>query len=296
MPIPLIIWGAVTIAATVAGAANTASAVGRITSAENRYQERRKRYENCLQTCAERRTHAHHRTESLGRTRLQATVTLGEAVKFLERARCKDRDLFERLSLTDQTMLEWKTASVKAEEIISGMAGAAASGIAASAAAYGLVGTLAAASTGTAISTLSGAAATNATLAWLGGGTLAAGGGGVAAGACVLGGVLVAPALLCASFVMHDQAEKVETQTARHIAELDENEAQQGRLCEETNTMIARINELEESTRDLESELKEILADSSSSREEDAYRVAKVAFTLGQLLDQSILPKSQTHA
>jgi len=130
----------------------------------------------------------------------------------------------------------------------------------------------------------------------LGGGTLAAGGGGVAAGTCVLGGIVAAPALLCASFVMHSQAERVETQTERYIAKIDENEAQQWRLCEETNVFVCRANELEESTLRLETELKSVLAAADPDSEEEAYRVAKIAAALGQLLEQSVLPKSQASA
>jgi hypothetical protein len=292
MPIPALVWGATTLAVSLAGAAKTYSAGKRIEKVRRRFERRVKRYEHCLRTCEETRLHARARTESLGRTRLQAVVTLGEAVKFLERACVKDRDLLERCNISQQTVIEWKTASIRAGEVICGVLRSAASGVAVSATAYGMVGSLAAASTGTAISSLSGAAATNATLAWLGGGTLAAGGGGVAAGTFVLGGFLVAPALLCAGFVMQCQAEKVKTKTKRKIAEIRKNEALQWRLCEETNVFIRRVSELEESTRGIEAELRSLLATSDPSLEEDAYRVAKVASALGQLLEQSVIPKS----
>lgn len=292
MPIPVLVWGAATLAVSIAGAAKTYSAGKRIKKERKRFERRAKRYKKCLRTCEKTRLHAHARTESLGQTRLQAVVTLGEAVKFLERARVKDRDLLERCNISKQTVIEWKTASIRAGEVISGMLRSAASGVATSAAAYGIVANLAAASTGTAISTLSGAAATNATLAWLGGGTLAAGGGGVAVGTLVMGGFVAAPALLCAGFVMQSEAEKVVTETERRIAKIDKNEAQQWRLYEETKIFIRRVNELEESTQGIEAELKSLLAASDPSLEEDAYRVAKVASALGQLLEQSVIPKS----
>ena len=292
MPIPFLVWGAATLAVSIAGAAKTYSAGKRIKKERKRFERRVRRNKICLRTCEKMRLHAHALTESLGKTRLQAVVTLGEAVKFLERARVKDRDLLERCNISKQTVIEWKTASIRAGEVISGMLRSAAGGVAASAAAYGMVGSLAAASTGTAISTLSGAAATNATLAWLGGGTLAAGGGGVAVGTLVLGGFAAAPALLCAGFVMQSEAEKVETETERRIAKIDENEAQHWRLYEETKIFIRRVNELQKSTRGIEAELKSLLAISDPSSEEDAYRVAKVASALGQLLEQSVIPKS----
>jgi hypothetical protein len=292
MPIPVLVWGAATLAVSIAGAAKTYSAGKRIKKERKRLERRVRRYKKCLRTCEKMRLHARARTESLGQTRLQAVVTLGEAVKFLERARVKDRDLLERCNISKQTVIEWKTASIRAGEVISGMLRSAASGVATSAAAYGIVANLAAASTGTAISTLSGAAATNATLAWLGGGTLAAGGGGVAVGTLVMGGFAAAPALLCAGFVMQSEAEKVETETERRIAKIDKNEAQQWLLHEETKIFIHRVNELEKSTRGIEAELKSLLATSDPSLEEDAYRVAKVASALGQLLEQSVIPKS----
>ncbi len=292
MPIPLLIWGALTVAGSIAGAINTASAVDRLKQAEDRYAERKRRYDDCLRACEERKTQAMDRIDSLVRTRLQASVTLGEAVKFLERARVKDRDLLERFSINEQQVIEWKTAAVDAGEVISGILRAAAGGVAASAATYGMVGSLAAASTGTAISSLSGAAATNATFAWLGGGTLAAGGGGVAAGTLVLSGIMTAPFLLCTSLVMHGQAEKVETETERNIANLDENEAQQWRLHEEANILILRVNELESSMLSLEAELKKVIEASNPESDEDAYRVAKAATVLGLLLEQKAIPKS----
>jgi hypothetical protein len=292
MPIPFLIWGAIAATSSVWGALNTASAVNRLNRAKERYAERRERYDACLKTLEERRTHASGRVESLGRTRLQAVVTLGNAVRFLERARVKERDLLERFSISEQTVLESKTASVHAGEVLSGLLGSVASGLAASATAYGMVGSLAAASTGTAISTLSGTAATNATLAWLGGGALAAGGGGVVAGTCVLGGVMAAPALLCTSFVMHSQAEKVETETERNIAEMDVNEAGQWLVCEETNSLIRRVNELEESTLVIATELDALLASAKPNSEEDAFRVAKIASALGRVLEQNVLSKA----
>ena len=73
---------------------------------------------------------------------------------------------------------------------------------------WALIGTFGSASTGTAIATLSGAAASNATLAWLGGGAVAFGGGGMAAGAVVLGGLVVLPALAIMGIFSHIGASK----------------------------------------------------------------------------------------
>ena len=188
MPIPLIVWGVIAGGCVLAGAVSTSFASGRINSAQEKYKSRRKRYEDSMQNCEARHKHAASMFEDLGKTRLEAVVTLGEAAKFLEKAKVKDRQLFEKCNITQEQLVAWRTASVHAVETLGGVTSSALSGVATSAAVYGLVGTLASAGTGTAITGLSGAAATNATLAWLGGGTIAAGGGGVAAGTVVLGG------------------------------------------------------------------------------------------------------------
>ena len=114
-------------------------------------------------------------------------------------------------------------AELKDEHLqIASMVGGAAGGLAAGGAmafgAFGTVGTFAAASTGTAIATLSGAAATNATLAFLGGGALAAGGGGMAAGACVLGGLVAGPALAIFGCVVGSQASAKLDQAKSNLA------------------------------------------------------------------------------
>lgn len=292
MPIPLIVWGVIAGASAVAGAVSAGFAVGRINGAKERYATRRRKYEDAMQQCEQKHKHAASMFEDLGRTRLEAMLTLGEAVKFLEKAKIKDRELFEKCEITQEQMVAWRTASIHAVEVLGGLTSSALSGVATSAAVYGLVGTLAAASTGTAITALSGAAATNATLAWLGGGTIAAGGGGVAAGTVVLGGLAVGPALLVASFFAHAKAGDIENQVEKHISEMDVDEASKWKLVGALDAVLARVAELKDSTIKLKNELDHILSVSSPTNEEDAYRVAKSALALGQLLEVAILDKS----
>lgn len=294
MPIPLIIWGVIAGASAVAGAVRLGSAAKRIKRAQKRYQRRRRKYEDSLLRCEQTHKHAASMFEDLGRTRLEAMITLGEAVTFLETARVKDRELFEKCNITQEQLVAWRTASVNAVEVLSDLTSSALSGVATSAAVYGLVGTLAAASTGTAISTLSGAAATNATLAWLGGGTIAAGGGGVAAGTVVLGGIVVGPAILVASFFAHAKAGNIENQVERHISEMAEDEANKWKLVGALDAVLARVAELKDSTIKLKRELDHLLSVSSPTNDKDAYLVAKSALALGQLLEVSILNKSGT--
>ena len=294
MPIPLIVWGVIAVGTAVAGLANAGSAVGRINGAKERYATRRRKYEDSMLQCEQKHKHAASRFEDLGRTRLKAMLTLGEAVKFLEKAKIKDRALFEKCEITQEQMVAWRTASIHAVEVLSGLTSSALSGVATSAAVYGLVGTLAAASTGTAISTLSGAAASNATLAWLGGGAITAGGGGIAAGTVVLGGLAVGPAILVASFFAHAKAGDIENQVEKHISEMDVDEANKWKLVGALDAVLARVAELKNSTIKLKNKLNHLLSVSSPANEKDAYRVAKSALALGQLLEVAILDKTGT--
>ena len=244
-----------------------------------------------MQQCEEKHRYASQQFEDLGKIRLEAVVTLGKAVTFLEKAKLKDRKLFEKCNITPEQLVEWRTASVHAVEILGGVASSALSGVATSAAVYGLVGTLGSAGTGAAIGTLSGAAATNATLAWLGGGTIAAGGGGVAAGTVVLGGLVVGPAILVASFFAHAKAGDIENKVERHISEMDIDEANKWKLVGALDAVLARVAELKETTLNVQRELEELLSISTPENESDAYMVAKIAVSLGQLLEIAILDK-----
>ncbi len=305
MPIPLLIWGVVAAACAFSGGVAYVSAKERIKEAQQKYADRRRRYEEAVRRYEEKYACVASRFEDLGKTRLEATVILGKAVKFLDRAKLKDRELFEKFNITPEQRVQFRKASVSARDILAGGASALGSGAATAAAAYGLVTTLASASTGTAIATLSGAAAKSATLAWLGGGTLAAGGGGVAAGTVVLGGFVVGPAILVIGLWGLKQAGDVENQVEKGIAELDIDEAEKRKGVAALDAVLARVTELKESTIKLKNELEDLLSypkrvwraiktltrlsSSSPDNDHDAYRVAKVAASLGQLLDIAIL-------
>jgi hypothetical protein len=291
MPIPLIVWGVVAGTCAAVGVISTGFAAGRVNDAQKKYCSRRRRYEEAMQQCEEKHRYASQQFEDLGKIRLEAVVTLGKAVAFLEKAKLKDRKLFEKCNITPEQLVEWRTASVHAVEILGGVASSALSGVATSVAVYGLVGTLGSAGTGAAIGTLSGAAATNATLAWLGGGTIAAGGGGVAAGTVVLGGLVVGPAILVASFFAHAKAGDIENKVERHISEMDIDEANKWKLVGALDAVLARVTELKETTLNVQRELEELLSISTPENESDAYMVAKIAVSLGQLLEIAILDK-----
>ena len=306
MPIPLIIWGAIAAASALGGAVATVSANERIKRAKQKSANRYKRYKQAIRKYEEKHDYTASRLTDLGKIRLEAVVTLGKAVEFLEQAKLKERELFEKFNITQEQLVRFRKASISAREILKGGFSAISSGVATAAAAYGLVGTLASASTGTAISVLSGVAAKSATLAWLGGGTLAAGGGGVAAGTAVLGGLVVGPAILVAGLWRLKQAGDVEIRVEKHIAELDIDEKKKQRVVTALDAVLARVGEVKTSAIKLKNELASILSSSSQIHlcplrlpilwrlgcrtcDRHAYQIAKVAQSLGQLLDIAIL-------
>jgi hypothetical protein len=292
MPLPLIVGLGAGIASAAAGIWRTVTGVNRIKKAQATYEQRRHAYE---QSEADYRAHqqsANKRLEEFGQERLRATVLLGKAAEFLKRARVKDRDLFQQAQVGEQQLRQWEGASVGAMEVLGGVAGSVASGALTAAGTYGLVGLLGTASTGTAIGTLSGIAAQNAILAWLGGGTLAAGGGGIAMGAAVLGGLVVGPAVLVTSFFLHAKASKVETEVTRAVAEMDLATATMSKHLAYLDAVLKRVGELREATTKLAVALTEILAGASTKSYKDAYRVAKAAKSLAEVLDAAVLDKN----
>ena len=289
MPIPIIIWGAIAVTTALVGILKGVSAASRIKSAKAKYSQDRTAYDTFINIYENKYKYVSEQFEELGRIRLNAMITLGEAVKFLEKAKLKERDILERFNLSPQKLIEWKKASINAIDVLGGLVSSATSGVATAASAYGLVGMLASASTGTAISTLSGAAATNATLAWLGGGTLASGGGGIAAGTMVFGGLVAGPAIMVMGFVAGWQAAKVERQVEESVSELKIDQTNKEKLMSALDVVVKRVHELRGSTTKTAAELKNILAEANLSDLTDAYLVAKTAKTLGDLLEVAIL-------
>lgn len=293
MPLPLILIGIGAAASAIGGGAAMLDAKERIKNAKEQYERRRRKY-----LSAERRYNntwrkkANAKFETLGERRLKALTTLGQAVDFLKKAKIRDRDLEQRLNITPQKLAEWKNASVNAAEVLGGMARSVGAGAATAAGVYSAVGALGTASTGTAIGALSGAAAKSATLAWLGGGSLAAGGGGVAAGTMALGGLVVGPALLVAGLFALSKAEKVETEVAKKIAEMDIAEVQIEQQIATVKIVLRRVDELYEATDQADRSLQNLLDQSSPAKLKDAYKVARMAKALGELLDVSLADKN----
>ncbi len=292
MPLPLIIAGAAIGASIGGGIGSMLDAKDKIKNAKERYDRRRTDY-----GFAERRykgwwENAEAKFEALERRRLGALVTIGRAVDFLKRAKIHERDLEQRFEITPQKLAAWEGVSAHAVEVLGGIAKSGAAGVATATGVYGAVSVFGTASTGTAIGTLSGAAAKSATLAWLGGGSLAAGGGGVALGTVVFGGLVAGPALLVAGFFANSKAEKVKTEVEKQIAEMDKAEAQRKQQIAVIKTVLRRVDELHESTDEVDRALDRLLNRGNPADLGDAYQVARTAKTLGDLLDVAIVDKN----
>ena len=287
MPFPILI--VVGVGSGIAGIYRGVTGVSRIKAARKRYESRRDRHERAAKNCQRRHEETCEQLEAFGRKKAEAAVTLGEAADFIRKAKVKQRKLFEKVELTAHDLETWEGASVKALEVLGGVATSAVSGALTAAGVYGLVSSLATASTGTAIATLSGIAAQNATLAWLGGGALAAGGGGVALGTVVLVSLIAGPSVLVGSFFMHAKASKVEKEVERCVAEMDVAEAKMEKHLTYLGAILHRVDEIGEAIDKIHAVLKTLLTDSDADNIDDVYRVAKVAKNLGEVLDAPVI-------
>ena len=292
MPLPIIIGIGAAVVSAIGGGAMMLSASDRIKNAKEHYDRRLRQYRNTERRYKDWRKKADAKFSTLGTRRLEALTTLGRAVDFLKKAKIRDRDLEQRLKITPQKLAEWEGASVQAAEVLGGLTSSGIAGVSTAAGVYGLVSTLGTASTGTAIGTLSGAAAKSATLAWLGGGPVVMGGGGVVAGTMVLGGLIAGPAVLAAGFFANSKAEKVETEVAEEIAEMDVAEAQIEQQLAVVKIVLRRVDEVYEATDKTDQALQRLLDRSSSASLEDAYKVARTAKALGELLDVTFVDKN----
>jgi len=91
MPVSVNVWWCVPDVCALVGAISGGITLSRIEGAKERYEKRRAQYERAMKWCEGRYKHASSRFDQLGKTRLEAVVTLGKAVEFLERARIGNR-------------------------------------------------------------------------------------------------------------------------------------------------------------------------------------------------------------
>lgn len=179
--------------------------------------------------------------EELGKTKISIMATSG--IRFIDTFKLIENiddeyivglDRLRKFGRPREVLSKMKNSSQKFSELAKAGLGSVAAGTATAAGVYGSVGILGAASTGTAISALSGAAATNATLAWLGGGAIAAGGGGIAAGTMVLGGLVVAPAIIVMGIFAESKADEA-------FATAKENEDKANAYQKETDALCTAM-------------------------------------------------------
>ncbi len=238
MPLPLFIPIAVVISAVLFGGKKAIDAWDASSEADTHNKEAEDLINQAKREADSSREGLRSRLTTLGRKRF--LIQKGLFSSFY-RTFAKIRNFDKRdLKLADETLIEpfdineVKVATLKFEEVASGLVGGLTADAALAYGTYGTVGALAAASTGTAIGSLTGAAATKATLAWLGGGTIAAGGGGVAAGTLVLGGLVAAPALVIFGIIIDAQAQKKLDQAKSNLAQARKTKA-------ETDTVVAKL-------------------------------------------------------
>lgn len=260
---------------------------------QQKYNTRRREFKHTAAAFDRRMKLVNRRIHALGQRRLRALSTLGEAARFLKKAKVRDRDLLSSLKVAPEEFQEWQHASAHAQDVLGGVVGSVGAGTATAAAAQGMVGMLAAASTGTPIAALKGAAATKATMAWFGGGSLAAGGGGMALGAVVLNGLIAGPAALAAGFFAKRKAEEVCTEVARHIAEMDVAEEEMRTQFSIFDSIEIRAAELMRATEESDTTLQQLLAQADPSSMEDLYAVARAAKALGKVLDVPVIPQHE---
>ncbi len=224
MPLPLL---AIKIGGGIMAAGGIAAGVlgGRkLKKAKQIGKDAEGQHKQALSQVNARRDQVSRRAQSYGRYLIslqQGTIT--EMSSLLEALHKKTRIGTLKIPLRAEievgTLEEFRQQVLDPPQDAAGVLGAVGAGAAASSSTVGLVGLLGTASTGTAISSLSGAAATNATLAWLGGGSLAAGGGGMAAGAVVIKGIMIAPALIVGGLHLASKGEKALTEAKRYEKE-----------------------------------------------------------------------------
>ena len=95
-----------------------------------------------------------------------------------------------------------------------------------------------------------------------------------------------------AGFFANSKAEKAKTEVEKQIAEMDKAEAQMKQQIAVIKTVLRRVDELHESTDEVDRALDRLLNQGNPADFEDAYQVARTAKTLGALLDVAIVDKN----
>ncbi len=290
MPVPLLLIGAVV--AGVTGIGTWLDSRGRKKTAGNIYSRHRQRYESDLELYKKRLMEVNENLEHLGSCRLESIPTLKLAAEFLQKARVRDRNIYQKIGISPEFLARWEGPDGNESTVISDASKGVTAGVSTAISVYGAVGAFGSASTGTAISTLSGAAAQKATLAWLGGGSMAVGGGGMAIGVITLGSLFVGPAALVTGLIKMSNAARFETEVEGEKAEMKVARVQIKQQIEVIKIYRYRICELRESIEETEKSLTRLIEVGDPAIDEDAYKVAVAAQTLGELLDTPVVEEN----
>ena len=108
----------------------------------------------------------------------------------------------------------------------------------------------------------------------------------------VLGGLIAGPAVLVTGFFANSKAEKVETEVAEKIAEMDVAEAQIGQQLSVIKIVLDRVDEVHEATDEVDKALQDLLDKGNPTDLKDVYKVVHTATSLGELLDVSFVDKN----
>ena len=98
--------------------------------------------------------------------------------------------------------------------------------------------------------------------------------------------------MLVAGFFAQSKAEKVETEVAKEIAKMDVAETQMEQQLAVVKIVLRRVDEVHEATDETDQALQSLLYRSSPASLEDAYKVARTAKALGELLDVTFVDKN----
>lgn len=233
MPLPLLIAGAAAVAGTT-GVVKGAKAISNNHEAKELIEQASTLCETAKANLEKQKTATTNSLQELGELRIKSMAE--EMASFVrEFGSFKNVQLDPNLTLDslpevdsnfEKKQFHMEKSVYDMKELAKTGAVALGAGAIVGIAVYGGVKMFGAASTGAAISALSGAAAKNATLAWLGGGAIKAGGLGMLGGKLVLGGVMIAPVLAAAGFIMEAKS-KEKLANARLVYAEAEDSAEQ---------------------------------------------------------------------
>lgn len=288
MPLILIPWivGSLSAASAARGGVLLKGAAAKIGAARDHESRARQSYQAAQARCDSACEHARRRLHALGRTQARARRILDWAAEWLDASVRKYTGDCEVLH--PEEVGEWQASTVGLGDLAGGLLHVGVAGLAAVNGMLAFVEAVGVASTGTAISSLYGAAAANATLAYLGGGAIAAGGYGMAVGTAILGGAATGPALLVAGCRLQSVAERITTETAQKVGEMEIGIARFQQREAELAPVLARSRELRRAIITVEHELIGALSSAQQGNLQHAFVIYKLARTLAELLDTRV--------